>query len=77
MLGFALVVGAVAFLNGLLSLLLLIDVGGGPRRKLFEINVYLGTAIVTLSLGGMLVYQAASSLGGVGSNALRLPRRAA
>ncbi len=77
MLGFALVVGAVAFLNGLLSLLLLIDVGGGPRRKLFEINVYLGTAIVTLSLGGMLVYQAASSLGGVGSTAFRLPRRAA
>jgi hypothetical protein len=73
-LGFALVVGAVAFLNGLFSLLLLMGVGGDPQRKLFEINVYLGTAIVTLSLGGMLVYQAAASLGGVGSNALRLPR---
>lgn len=75
MLGFALLVGAVAFLNGLGSFLLLFSAGGSPQRKLFEINAYLGTAVVTLSLGGMLVYQAASALGGIGSSAMRIPRR--
>ena len=67
-------VGSVSFLNGLLALFLLADLSDGPRRRLFEINVALGTAIVTLSLGGMLAYQAASSLGKVGSSAMSLPR---
>ena len=42
--------------------------------RLFELNVFVGVAVVYLALGGMLVYQAASSLGGVGSNAMRMPR---
>ncbi len=70
--GFAVVVGAVAFLNGLAALLLLADLSDDPQRKLFDINVALGTAIVTLSLGGLLVYHAASALGGVGSTAMPL-----
>lgn len=74
MLGGAVVVGAFAFLNGCFSLLLLTDLAESPRRKLFDINVALGTAIVTLSLGGMLVYQAASSLGRTPSNVMRVPR---
>ena len=56
----ALVVGALAFINGLTALALLANLSDSPRRKLFEVNAYLGTAVVTLSLGGMLVYQAAS-----------------
>lgn len=70
----ALVVGAVAFVNGLAALAMLAGVDDSPRRKLFEINAYLGTALVTLSLGGMLVYQAASALGNTGSSAMRFPR---
>ena len=69
----ALVVGALAFINGVAALALLASVDDSPRRKLFEINAYLGTAIVTISLGAMLVYQAASSLGNVGSSAMRFP----
>ncbi len=67
--------GAFAFLNGLGALALLLDVDDSPRDKLFQVNVFLGTAIVTLSLGGMLVYQAASSLGGTASTALGLTTR--
>lgn len=67
--------GAFAFLNGLGALALLLDVDNGPRDKLFQVNVFLGTAIVTLSLGGMLVYQAASSLGGTASTAMGLRTR--
>ncbi len=76
MLGVALLVGAVAFINGLFALLLLLDVDGGPRRKLWEINSLLGTAIVTLTLGGVLVYQATASLGQTGSTALGFRRTA-
>jgi RsiW-degrading membrane proteinase PrsW (M82 family) len=54
---------------------LLASAGGNPQRKLFEINAYAGTAAVTLSLGGVLVYQAASALGGTSSNVMPLPRR--
>lgn len=74
MLGGAVVVGSIAFINGLAAIALLFDLSESPRRKLFEINYALGTAIVTLSLGGVLVYQAASSLGRVGSTAMKLPR---
>ncbi len=73
-LAMALVVGALAFINGVAALVLLANLHDSPRRKLFEVNAYLGTALVTISLGAMLVYQAASSLGGVGSSALRFPR---
>lgn len=73
MLGGAVVVGALAFLTGLVSLALLFDISDTSRRRLFDINAALGTAIVTLSFGGMLVYQAASSLGKVGSTAMRVP----
>ncbi len=75
MLGFALLVGAVAFINGLGAILLLFDVSGSPQRQLFEINIGVGTAVVTLTLGGMLVYQASSALGGTGSSVMPLPRR--
>lgn len=74
MLGGAAVTGGLAFLSGCLSLLTLLDLSDSPRRKLFDINVALGTAIVTLSLGGMLVYQAASSLGRTPSSVMRVPR---
>jgi RsiW-degrading membrane proteinase PrsW (M82 family) len=69
----AVVVGGFAFLTGLATLLVLFDLPAGPRRKLFEVNAALGTSIVFLSLGGILVYQAASSLGKVGSGAMRTP----
>lgn len=75
MLGVALALGAVAFINGLLSLFLLFGLSSLPHRRLFELNAYIGTAIVTLSFGGMLVYQAASALGGSGSTAMPIARR--
>lgn len=74
MLGGAVVVGSFAFLNGLAALALLASVSDDPREKLFDINVALGTAMVTLTLGGVLAYQAASSLGEVGSSVMSLPR---
>lgn len=73
MLGGAVVVGALAFVNGLGALGLLVAVEGDSREKLFEINAFLGTAIVTMSLGGVLVYQAASSLGKTVSSPLKMP----
>ena len=65
------VVGAFAFLNGLASLLLLFNLSDDPSGKLYDLNQALGSAIVTLLLGGFLVYQAASALGGTSSNAMR------
>ncbi|MCL4240778.1 MAG: PrsW family intramembrane metalloprotease [Dehalococcoidia bacterium] len=62
-------------MNGLGALALLVDVDDGPRDKLFQVNAFLGTAIVTLSLGGVLVYQAASSLGATASRAMGLRTR--
>lgn len=73
MLGGAVAVGSLAFLTGLATLLLLLDLPSTPRRRMFEINAALGTSIVMLSLGGMLVYQAGSALGSVGSKAMRVP----
>lgn len=72
---FALLVGVVAFINGLGAILLLFDIHGSPQRKLFEINAGVGTAVVTLVLGGVLVYQASSALGQTGSSVMPLPRR--
>lgn len=68
------VVGSFAFLNGLAALALLGSISDDPRERLFDINVAIGTAIVTMGLGGVLAYQAASSLGDVGSSVMALPR---
>lgn len=75
MAGGAVVVGAFAFLNGLGALALLLDVDDEPRHRLFQVNAFLGTAIVTLALGGVLVYQASSALGGTASTAMKLRTR--
>jgi len=71
---FALVVGAVAFINGMSAVALLFTVSSFPQRRLFELNAYIGTAVVTLSLGGVLVYQASSALGNTGSTVMRYTR---
>jgi hypothetical protein len=57
---------------GLGSLSGLAAVSDDPPQRLFEINLFLGTAIVMLSLGGFLVYQAASALGDTTSGAFSL-----
>ncbi|MGE0600910.1 MAG: PrsW family glutamic-type intramembrane protease [Dehalococcoidia bacterium] len=57
----------------MLTLLVLFDISNTPRRKLFEINAALGTAVVMMALGGMLAYQAASSLGKVVSATMKVP----
>lgn len=76
MLGLALFVGASSFLTGLVVLFALLDIpDDDPRQRLFDLNVAIGVAVVTLSLGGMLVYQAASALGNQGSSAQRWPAR--
>jgi hypothetical protein len=74
-LGLALLAGALAFLTGLSSLAALTSVGGSPARKLFEINTFVGVAIVFMALGGMLVYQATSSLGNTGSSPMHQSSR--
>ncbi|KAA0238749.1 MAG: PrsW family intramembrane metalloprotease [Dehalococcoidia bacterium] len=45
-----------------------------PEYELFLINLVMGTAAVYMLLGGVLVVQAASALGGTGSSAMRLRR---
>jgi hypothetical protein len=71
-LALALVAGSFAFLTGLGFLGGLAALSDDPEERLFEVNLYLGTAVVMLSLGGFLVYQAASSLGDTTSGALTL-----
>jgi len=71
-LALALVAGSFAFLSGLGVLGGLAALSDDPEEMLFEVNLYLGTAVVMLSLGGFLVYQAASSLGAASSGALTL-----
>ena len=72
--GIAVVVGSFSFLLGL-GALFLIPVGEDDLEyRLFLINLALGTAIVNVGLGGVLVYQAASALGGAGSGAFRMRR---
>jgi len=44
------------------------------EERLFLVNLLVGIAVVYMALGDMLAYQAASSLGGVGSQAMELPR---
>lgn len=75
MLGLALVSGALAFLTGLSALASLATVDGTPAHKLFEINTFVGVAIVFMALGGMLVYQATSSLGNTGSSPMHQSSR--
>lgn len=67
----ALIWGSFAFLLGLALPLTLADVVDEPRQRLFDINVSLGSAIVLLTLGGFIVWQAASALGGSMSGAMR------
>lgn len=42
-----------------------------PRRRLFELNIVVSSAIVYAGLGGFLVVQAASALGGASSSPMR------
>ncbi len=49
---------------------MLTDLEPDPQERLFRINVAVGTAVVALTLGGFLVWQAASSLGGTMSRAM-------
>lgn len=64
--------GALAFLIGMLGLVGLTNLSDDPEDRLFEINIFVGSAVVFMGLGGFLVVQAASALGGVGSSAFRV-----
>jgi hypothetical protein len=57
---------------GLALLAGLLDLSENEGRRLFEINVALGGGLVLLALGGFLVVEATSALGGSASPALRL-----
>jgi len=72
--GVAVVVGSFSFLLGLGAPFLIPFGENDLEYRLFLINFALGTAVVNLGLGGVLVYQAASALGGAGSSAFRLHR---
>jgi hypothetical protein len=54
---------------GLVFLTGLTQLSRRPDDRLFEINLFVGSATLFLGLGGFLVYQAASALGGAGSSA--------
>jgi len=69
------VVGASGFLQGLTALLLASSAGGTDAERLFELNVFIGLAVIGMGLGGVLVFQAASALGGVGSGAMPMASR--
>lgn len=58
----------------MLALVGLTQLSDRPSERLFEVNLFVGFAVVFMGLGGFLVVQAASSLGGVGSSAYRVPR---
>ncbi len=54
--------------------MLLLALGGlsdEPRQRLFEINVAVGSSITLLTLGTLIVWQAASALGGAMSGVMR------
>ncbi|MGE5595737.1 MAG: PrsW family glutamic-type intramembrane protease [Hyphomicrobiales bacterium] len=70
--GIAAVAGALAFLTGLTLLLAIPAVDDDdPAERLFELNLVLSSAIVYAALGGFLVVQAASALGGASSSPMR------
>lgn len=69
----ALIAGVVLFLGGLGAGISVAGVEGTPRRQLWELNASISFAVIYMGLGGVLVVQAASALGGTGSTALRLP----
>jgi hypothetical protein len=71
MLMLALVAGSLSFLIGLGFILVLFALSPEPELRLFEINIALGSTIVLVTLGGFTVWQAASSLGGTASVAMR------
>ncbi|MCC6382104.1 MAG: PrsW family intramembrane metalloprotease [Dehalococcoidia bacterium] len=75
MAGLAAVAGALAFLGGAASALALVGIEeSDPQTRLWRINVFAGSAVVYLLLGGFLVVQATSALGGASSSPWRLPR---
>lgn len=75
MAGLAAVAGALAFLGGAASALALFAIDeSDPQTRLWRINVFAGSAIVYLLLGGFLVVQATSALGGASSSPWRLRR---
>ncbi|MFN0146567.1 MAG: PrsW family glutamic-type intramembrane protease [Dehalococcoidia bacterium] len=71
--GFAVVVGAFAFLTGvgLVFNAFSVDEPRKPAHELFLINASLGAGAIYLALGGFLVVQAASALGGTASSPVR------
>ncbi len=72
--GIAVVVGAFGFVGGLAALFVIPIGEDDLDYRLFLINLAVGTAVVNVGLGGVLVFQAASALGGAGSSAFRLRR---
>lgn len=69
----ALIAGVALFFGGLGAATAVVGVDGTPRRQLWELNASVSVAVVYMGLGGVLVVQAASALGGAGSTSLRLP----
>lgn len=75
LLSLALAAGVLFFVSGLFitfatPFVLAEDVS--PEQRLFNYNLFIVAGVVYLAFGGMLVYQSASSLGGVGSTAWRV-----
>lgn len=66
--------GSFAFLTGLVFPLGLLgsSAGGDEERRLLELQVGIGVMVVNLVFGGLLVYHAASALGGAPSGVARL-----
>ena len=58
----------MSFLAGMAFLTGLTQLSRTEDDRLFEINVFVGSAVVLMGLGGFLVVQAASALGGAGSS---------
>ncbi|MCK9517812.1 MAG: PrsW family intramembrane metalloprotease [Dehalococcoidia bacterium] len=68
----AVVVGAFGFLGGLLILFAIPGLeDDDPETRLYELNFVLGSALLYAGLGGFLLVQAASALGGASSSPLR------
>jgi PrsW family intramembrane metalloprotease len=71
--GIAAIAGAFAFLGGLSVLFTVFGIDDtDDRTRLFNINGALGFAVVYMGLGGFLVVQAASALGGAPSSPWRV-----
>jgi hypothetical protein len=65
-------VGAFGFLTGLLILLAIPGIeDDDAETRLYDLNLVLGSALIYAGLGGFLLVQAASALGGASSTPLR------